>query len=546
MPERRLIIIVALLAMLVFGFPASAQDNLLRDPGFEGTAMKQVIYDEASGTRFSVSADWNGWYTESPHVQDWQNLVPNGTGRNNTGAGFVRSGGRSAELSRGYSTFTAALYQTVGVPAGSNVVGSAWYVMDLSLNDNPNSRARVGIDPNGGTNPYDSDVVWSAWGGNQIATNGFKQLTVQATATANTVTLFLFATQTVPSEQNGIFWDDAQLYIGGSGGANAAADPASTPVPAATPVPQTVPNVVPQGAQDDGSIVHSVQPGDTINSIAVAYGVSSAQIIELNNLANPRLISVGQRLLIVEGSGSETADDTETDSEAAADTGTSSETDAEETTDRESASESEETEEPTPEPTATPAPTSTPVATSPPAPVAEADTESSLDLASNVASLCVMIYDDANGDTTQQNDELAMPGGVITLQKDGAEVDSFVTSDSPNPSCFTELEPGQYIVDAGAPAGYTLLPSGRSRPNLPAGQEIHIAFAAVDSDSIEAAAPVEDDMADDQETGAVVPESEIGDEDDDSLLQYIGLAVFALAALTLVGGVGLGLALRRR
>ena len=561
----RLLLIAAFLAIIALmpdaSSPVRAQDNLLRDGGFENTTMKTVEYDASSGTRFSVSADWNGWYTTTPREATWQNQIPNGTGRNNAGFGFVLEGNRSAELSRGQATFTAALYQTVTVPENANLVGTAWYVMDLSLNDNPNARARVGIDLRGGTNPFSTDVVWSSWGGNRIASQGFQQLTVNATAIGTQVTFYLYATQTVPSTQNGIFWDEASLVVGGPGGnvpsTSATSTGGATPQPAATPVPQTVPNVVRQGEQEDGSIVHRVQPGDTVNSIAVAYRVSASQIIELNNLANPRLISVGQELLIQEAGssgGSDEADDTDTaDDTETTDTADTENADAEDETAgsggaETAADETDETDEAadeeTPEPTNTPAPTATPRPTLPPAPVEVADTNNSLDLNSEFASLCVMIFDDANGDNTRQDSEVSLSNGNVVLMKDGQEVDSFVTTDSPNPSCFEELEPGQYIVDASAPAGFTLF-GGRSRPNLPVGQEVNVFFAAVDSDTVEnIPAPEADDTVDDE--GAVLNQESTPEEDDDSLLQFIGLAVFGLAALTLLGGVGLGLALRNR
>jgi LysM repeat protein len=551
----RLLLIAAFLAVIMITpdvIPlVHAQDNLLRDGGFENTTMKTVEYDASSGTRFSVSADWNGWYTTTPREASWQNQIPNGTGRNNAGFGFVLEGNRSAELSRGQATFTAALYQTITVPENANLVGSAWYVMDLSLNDNPNARARVGIDPRGGNNPFSSDVVWSSWGGNRIASQGFQQLTVNATAVGTQVTFYLYATQTVPSTQNGIFWDEASLKVGGPGGnapsTSATTTSGATAAPAATPVPQTVPNVVPQGEQEDGSIIHTVQPGDTINSIAVAYRVSASDIIELNNLANPRLISVGQKLLVKEATSdssassdtadTETTDTTDEDTTEAQTAGSGGAEAAAEATAEETGGEEE------PEPTNTPAPTATPRPTSPPAPVAVADSNNNLDLNSEVASLCVMIFDDANGDNTRQDSESSLSNGNVVLMKDGQEVDSFVTTDSPNPSCFEELEPGQYVLDASPPAGYTLLGS-RSRPNLPVGQEVNVFFAAVDSDTVEnIPAPEVDDTAADQST---VLNEETTPDEGNSALQFIGLAVFGLAALTLVGGIGLGLVLRNR
>ena len=49
-----------------------------------------------------------------------------------------------------------------------------------------------------------------------------------------------------------------------------------------------------QPTANDG--FHVVQPGDTLLSIAVRYGTTSAVLQQLNNLANPNLIYVGQQI----------------------------------------------------------------------------------------------------------------------------------------------------------------------------------------------------------------------------------------------------------
>lgn len=49
--------------------------------------------------------------------------------------------------------------------------------------------------------------------------------------------------------------------------------------------------------QPDDGIVHTVQPGDTLYKIANQYGVTVAEIIELNNLGTT-VLTVGQKLLI--------------------------------------------------------------------------------------------------------------------------------------------------------------------------------------------------------------------------------------------------------
>ncbi|MDX2162592.1 MAG: LysM peptidoglycan-binding domain-containing protein [bacterium] len=63
-----------------------------------------------------------------------------------------------------------------------------------------------------------------------------------------------------------------------------------TPVPTATPV-------VPTATQATSTVIY-VGFGDTLYGIAVRYGVTVRDIIQSNNLANPNVIYVGQRLVI--------------------------------------------------------------------------------------------------------------------------------------------------------------------------------------------------------------------------------------------------------
>lgn len=49
-----------------------------------------------------------------------------------------------------------------------------------------------------------------------------------------------------------------------------------------------------------GSIIYTVQRGNTLSQIADAYGVTISHIVEINNIANPNLIYPGQKLRITE------------------------------------------------------------------------------------------------------------------------------------------------------------------------------------------------------------------------------------------------------
>ena len=90
--------------------------------------------------------------------------------------------------------------------------------------------------------------------------------------------------------------------------ANATATPVSTVLPTALPntavvaptptIPPT-PKPIVSNAQATN---YSVAPGDTLSAIAAQYGTTVDAILSLNNLANPNMLFVGQKLLIP-GSG---------------------------------------------------------------------------------------------------------------------------------------------------------------------------------------------------------------------------------------------------
>ncbi|OQY23204.1 MAG: hypothetical protein B6I34_04925 [Anaerolineaceae bacterium 4572_32.1] len=75
--------------------------------------------------------------------------------------------------------------------------------------------------------------------------------------------------------------------------------PILMPTKAATATPSITPTPVwPTATATPNARAHTVQPGETLASIAQEYGVSVEAIIELNELDNPNVIEVGQELLI--------------------------------------------------------------------------------------------------------------------------------------------------------------------------------------------------------------------------------------------------------
>ncbi len=95
-----------------------------------------------------------------------------------------------------------------------------------------------------------------------------------------------------------------RLWVPGQEGA-----PTPTPPPVATPTPMpTATSAPPNTPQPTATPTargfwYTVQAGDSLSSIATRFGTSVAGIVQANNLANPNVITVGQRLWI-SGSGS--------------------------------------------------------------------------------------------------------------------------------------------------------------------------------------------------------------------------------------------------
>lgn len=301
---KRLIVLLSL-ALLLGALPAAAQDgNLLQDPGFEGP------YANRGRSDLNTPAAWPLWVVP-PGGHEWQNRTDRMYAFPHIAGPQVLSFPASLNINAGFVTFTAGVYQQVTVPARANVQGSVWaWIQTCNSRDaannfvgfpcgsSPASEAfvRVGVDPNGGTDAFAPAIIWGPW----IAPHDhWEQATVNATANGTAVTFFIATTQQWPADFNNRWFDNASLTVGGPGGRSPAGS-GSVTTGAAPTVRPTASVPARQAPQPDGSIVHVVQPGDTLSGISIAYGVSVARILSLNDLtaADTRRILVGQRLLI--------------------------------------------------------------------------------------------------------------------------------------------------------------------------------------------------------------------------------------------------------
>ncbi len=231
----------------------------------------------------------------------------------------------------------------------------------------------------------------------------------------------------------------------------------------AAPPPQLTTFVTPTPGSD-GRIVYIVQDGDTLWRIAAIAGMSVADLRDLNNLDPEDVVIPGQQLFL--GLGGPTSD------------------------------------QPTPGPvlTATPAePTSTPVP--------------------GIGTLCVLLYDDLNGDSMRQEEEPGLPGGAINISNRDGSVS--ITEDTPDSGgedyfCVENLLEGEYNVSVAVPEGYNPTTVLNTAVEMQAGDTTYLTFGA------QAGSVIIDETV-------PLPESTGGSP----LVGIIGL-------IFLVGGIGLG------
>jgi LysM repeat protein len=297
----RSILITLAFCLLTF-LPVQAQENMLQNPGFETDYSGRMGRGD-----FNFPTGWHGWYTDSPHTEHWMNVPPTGYPHNGP---FRRSGTNAQSIAKGGGSFTAAAIQRVpNIPAGAVVRGSAWVY--LENNEGTNAQVRIGIGSNVVTDVY-GDITWSDW---EKRLNGQHQISIEHVATGGEVSIFIYATQTWANDPNALYIDDASLTIVGMQDVPTEED--GEVVVVEPPRPNGVPFVAPQNSGEGGAITHIVGSGDTVASIAVAYGVSIDDILALNGLDKTTFLQLDQQLIITPSSDST---QTESDSQSTEDT----------------------------------------------------------------------------------------------------------------------------------------------------------------------------------------------------------------------------------
>ncbi|CAG0936611.1 Muramidase-2 [Thermoflexales bacterium] len=230
--------------------------NLITNPGFEGAFVAQ---DDKTSVGQGWTAWWIPWFEGQPewsyHHPDFIASAPCGSVCDHR----IHSGGNAQRIFQYFGTYMAGVYQRVNVTSGSDVRLTAFGQSWSSTTEQPQNvsnggtsmHLRVGIDPWGGTNPYDARIVWSS---EADALDSWQQFSVYARAQSAQVTVFLYAAPDDARRKNEVYWDDAVLEVlNGDLAATAQATyPTATPVPVAV-VPTAVSVALGQNMLVDGS-----------------------------------------------------------------------------------------------------------------------------------------------------------------------------------------------------------------------------------------------------------------------------------------------------
>jgi LysM repeat protein len=173
----------------------------------------------------------------------------------------------------------------------------------------------------------------------------------------------------------------------------------------------------------DGRIIYIVQANDTLLRISLISGVSVEELRGMNNLVND-IIVPGQELLLGFGGPAET--------------------------------------------TITPGPTPTPTVEIP-TPTPEPGT----------GNLCILLFNDSNGDSLRQEEEPSIEGGAISVSDRSGEMSETVeTIPGLDPQCFEGLSEGDYTISVAVPTGYNPTTRTSYELRLGAGEEAFIDFGA--------------------------------------------------------------------
>lgn len=503
--------------------------NLVTNPGFEGIGQSVTNNSPRSGnwTRDTFTGaqygeiftpeGWVTWWQEGEFKRPECKVIPN-EAPFNSDPNRIYQGYYSGMCFTFFGKQNAGYYQVVrNVPPGSVVEGSFYAHAWACSDDNPPESCgdpysfyfQVGIDPNGGTDPFSQNIVWSspAYHYDVYGMVGPVQATVGEGGAA---TIFIKAYGKWPLKHNDAYMDNPTLKLVSQG---ETPTPTPPPPPPTSEAPDTPPTLqYTPTPRPDGAIVHTIVSGDTLFGLAITYGVDLQQIYDLNNLSPDSLLQIGQEIVI-----STTGDSVATPTPQP----------SQETPEADAPA----TEEPQDEPGSGSDSGSGGMPAAPPA---------------GKASVCVLAFNDANSDLFRQSEdgEMLLPNAQVTLLGRSGPIDTRTTDGISEPWCFESVDPGNYVIQHSPPPGYESTSGAQQSFILSDGQVLSLELPYIRDAN--AAAP--DDTASDPGNGETDTSGEPSQPDDEAaeenqggvtsvlnvVLRVSGFIVLALAIAVLV------------
>jgi len=92
--------------------------------------------------------------------------------------------------------------------------------------------------------------------------------------------------------------------------------------------------------------------------------------------------------------------------------------------------------------------------------------------------ICVLAFEDLNGNGAKGDDELLLSGVGFTLSDETGVKGSYSTDGSSEPYCFGNLAPGSYTVQARGPANMETTTAGQWAISLASGAQFDVMYGA--------------------------------------------------------------------